>query len=65
MASLIVVIAQLTVLTLVSRMVYLCYFHPLAPYPGPFWARFTNLWYVFIQSYPLHITEIVELTSCE
>ena len=65
MASLVVIIAQLAVLTLVSRIVYLCYFHPLAPYPGPFWARFTNLWYVFTQSFPLRITEVFELTSCE
>ncbi|RAH61296.1 cytochrome P450 pisatin demethylase [Aspergillus piperis CBS 112811] len=58
MASLIVVIAQLTVLTLVSRMVYLCYFHPLAPYPGPFWARFTNLWRFFtFVSGQLHLAE--------
>lgn len=63
MASLIVVIAQLTVLTLASRMVYLCYFHPLAPYPGPFWARCTNLWFVLTYSYPLRILEAFELTS--
>ncbi|KAL1964585.1 hypothetical protein VTN77DRAFT_6759 [Rasamsonia byssochlamydoides] len=30
-----------------ARIIYLCYFHPLARYPGPFVARFTNLWRLF------------------
>jgi hypothetical protein len=33
-----------------TRIVYLCYFHPLARYPGPFLARFTNLWFVPVPS---------------
>lgn len=33
-----------------ARIVYLCYFHPLARYPGPFLARFTNLWFVSLCS---------------
>ncbi|KAI9036349.1 putative cytochrome P450 pisatin demethylase [Aspergillus affinis] len=28
---------------LIARVVYLYYFHPLAKYPGPFLARFTNI----------------------
>ncbi|EAW07508.1 putative cytochrome P450 pisatin demethylase [Aspergillus clavatus NRRL 1] len=28
----------------IARVVYLCYFHPLARYPGPWFARFTNAW---------------------
>ena len=38
---------QLLLLALLTRVVYLCYFHPLARYPGPFLARFTNLWFVY------------------
>lgn len=32
---------------LLARVVYLCYFHPLAKYQGPVLARFTNTWFVF------------------
>jgi hypothetical protein len=34
----------------ISRLVYLCYFHPLAQYPGPWLARFTNFWYIYTKS---------------
>ncbi|KAL2827258.1 hypothetical protein BJY01DRAFT_255781, partial [Aspergillus pseudoustus] len=32
---------------LVSYVVYYRYLHPLAGYPGPFWASLTNLWKVY------------------
>lgn len=32
------------VLLILSRAVYLRYFHPLSAYPGPFVASFTRLW---------------------
>lgn len=28
----------------VGYIIYLRYFHPLAKYPGPFWASVTNFW---------------------
>ncbi|KAF7597584.1 hypothetical protein BBP40_000062 [Aspergillus hancockii] len=45
--SMIVLIAQCAVAALVSRVFYLCYFHPLARHPGPFLVCFTNLWRLF------------------
>lgn len=44
--ALLAIAAQLSLLVILARIVYLCYFHPLARYPGPFLARFTNLWFV-------------------
>ncbi|KAE8147707.1 cytochrome P450 [Aspergillus avenaceus] len=41
-------IAQLALAAFVGHVIYSCYFHPLARYPGPFLARFTNLWRLFI-----------------
>lgn len=43
---LLTIAAQLSLLVIIARIAYLCYFHPLAHYPGPFLARFTNLWFV-------------------
>ncbi|KAB8237406.1 uncharacterized protein BDW43DRAFT_297724 [Aspergillus alliaceus] len=45
--STIAVVAQCILAAFVARVIYLCYFHPLARYPGPFLARFTNLWRLF------------------
>ncbi|PYH99651.1 cytochrome P450 pisatin demethylase [Aspergillus ellipticus CBS 707.79] len=58
MASLILFLSQLALLGLLVRVVYLCYFHPLARYPGPFWARFTNLWrFITFLGGQHHLTE--------
>ena len=43
---------QILVSSVVLRCIYLRYFHPLSRYPGPFFASFTNLWYVIRR--PLH-----------
>ncbi|QKX53670.1 uncharacterized protein TRUGW13939_00750 [Talaromyces rugulosus] len=42
-----------------SHLVYLCYFHPLAQYPGPWLARFTNFWRLLaFRSGRQHLTEL-------
>ena len=43
---------QILVSGVILRCIYLRYFHPLSRYPGPFFASFTNLWYVIRR--PLH-----------
>ncbi|KAH7010076.1 cytochrome P450 [Ilyonectria destructans] len=40
----------------VTRIVYYTFFHPLAKYPGPAIAKFTNLWKVY-QLWSLHMPE--------
>ncbi|PWY77510.1 cytochrome P450 pisatin demethylase [Aspergillus heteromorphus CBS 117.55] len=58
MTTLIPILTQLALLSLLARVVYLCYFHPLARYPGPFWARFTNLWrFITFLGGQHHLTE--------
>ncbi|PLB43524.1 cytochrome P450 [Aspergillus steynii IBT 23096] len=37
-------VVSLLGVAILSRVVYLCYFHPLAEYPGPFLAQITNIW---------------------
>ncbi|PYI32403.1 cytochrome P450 [Aspergillus indologenus CBS 114.80] len=44
MPSAILLIVQFLLADLLAQLLYSCYFHPLARYPGPFLARFTNLW---------------------
>jgi len=44
---------QLALGALLTRIIYLCFFHPLSIYPGPFLARFTNLWYCLHLLLPL------------
>ncbi|GAB1193565.1 hypothetical protein APSETT444_002786 [Aspergillus pseudonomiae] len=46
-SSTVFVVAQVALAALVAHVIYQCYFHPLARYPGPFLARFTNLWRLF------------------
>lgn len=40
----------------VTRIVYCTFFHPLAKYPGPAIAKFTNLWKAY-QLWSLHMPE--------
>jgi hypothetical protein len=46
---------------LVVYVIYQRFFHPLAPYPGPFWASITDLWQVsqFLSlNQPYYLTEL-------
>ncbi|GIC91789.1 putative cytochrome P450 pisatin demethylase [Aspergillus udagawae] len=42
--SLAIILAALTLPAFIARVVYLCYFHPLARYPGPWFAHISNVW---------------------
>lgn len=56
-------IASSLVLIVVGYMVYQRCFHPLAGYPGPFWASLTDLWQVgqFLSlKQPYNLTELHE-----
>ncbi|KAE8380515.1 cytochrome P450, partial [Aspergillus bertholletiae] len=56
--STIFVVAQFALAASVAYVIYQCYFHPLACYPGPLLARFTNLWRLFtFFGGQLHLTE--------
>ncbi|KAI1081392.1 cytochrome P450 [Whalleya microplaca] len=37
-------VITLTAILFTSKIIYNLYFHPLANYPGPFWARASTLW---------------------
>lgn len=53
----------LFVLGTTAYVVYQCYFHPLAAYPGPFLASLTDLWQVyqfFTLKQPYHLTDLHE-----
>ncbi|KAI7153473.1 cytochrome P450 [Hortaea werneckii] len=44
-ASLATLILSFALAYLVAAALYNCFFHPLAKYPGPFWASISTLWY--------------------
>jgi hypothetical protein len=46
----------LTFVSLCTYIIYYRYFHPLAKYPGPFLASFTNVWKTY-QLWTLHMPE--------
>ena len=53
----------LLLLLLASYVVYQCFFHPLASFPGPFLAKITDVWqlYQFLTlKQPYHLTELHE-----
>ncbi|KAH1446830.1 hypothetical protein KXX68_005450 [Aspergillus fumigatus] len=42
--SLAIILFALTLAAFIARVVYRCYFHPLARYPGPWFAHISNAW---------------------
>jgi benzoate 4-monooxygenase len=46
--SLAIILFALTLAAFIARVVYRCYFHPLARYPGPWFAHISNAWFVHI-----------------
>lgn len=44
--NLLVLIPMLSFISLVAWVVYARFFHPLAKYPGPFFASITRLWHI-------------------
>ncbi|PKX94040.1 putative cytochrome P450 pisatin demethylase [Aspergillus novofumigatus IBT 16806] len=46
--SLAMILVALTLAAFIARVVYLCYFHPLARYPGPWFAQLSNAWRLVI-----------------
>lgn len=58
--SLVVIVSLLGT---VAYVIYQRYFHPLAAFPGPFWASLTDLWQVhqfLTLKQPYHLTELHE-----
>jgi benzoate 4-monooxygenase len=49
-------VSVLSLLLAACYIVYHRFFHPLAGYPGPFWASITNLWKVY-HLWTLHLPE--------
>lgn len=44
--SLAMILVALALAAFIARVVYLSYFHPLARYPGPWFAHLSNAWFV-------------------
>jgi hypothetical protein len=56
-------VAGVCLLGLLGYIVYQCFFHPLAKYPGPFLASLTDIWQVYqflTLRQPYHLTELHE-----
>lgn len=58
-----VLLGTLPIAYFVSTVIYRLYFHPLARYPGPFWAKlssFTSYWHALKQDRHLWFHQLQE-----
>jgi hypothetical protein len=52
--SLAVALTSLALAVIIARGVYLSHFHPLARYPGPWFARLSDAWFVLTLLFSLN-----------